>query len=491
MPVTAAVDTLISNAYVITVDQRRRVFPNGFVAFSAGRIQSVGPMADCPTEASEVLDAHGMTLLPGIANTHNHLIQVAFRGFNDERWPILGNLSEAVRKMSRLIYQITARTDEQRSYHLGRLHALELTRAGYTATHDEHFTNTRPDSADGVWAAIRDAGLRGFLARCPVDGPNVPPEARESVEQGLRETERLRARFNSPLVEVVPGILNYTWLNEPEDMRRLRQGADALGAHLDVDMTDNSQGAVLRQRGFEGGQVEYYRQFGVLDRALYAGKAVGVRPHEWAILAEHDCRLSMVPVLRYFDGAGLPLHLALAAGLRPGLGTDAPLVSDSQSPWRCMRDVLFTQNLAVVRATAAGEPAPPPEHWATAETVLEMATRGGARTLFMDSETGSLEPGKSADCVVVDTRQVWAQPTLGGRRLLASLVWGGEAPMTHSVWVAGRRLLAEGRSTIWDEEEVVSAAERAMVDIVREADLDAVLPSRVPGHTFRGWSYEG
>ena len=36
-----------------------------------------------------------------------------------------------------------------------------------------------------------------------------------------------------------------------------------------------------------------------------------------------------------------------------------------------------------------------------ARDVLWMATRGGARTLGLDSEIGSLEPGKQADLIVV------------------------------------------------------------------------------------------
>jgi 5-methylthioadenosine/S-adenosylhomocysteine deaminase len=486
----AAIDTLIENAYVITVDAQRRVYPRGFLAFKAGRIHSVGSMSAAPASARQSIDARGMTVLPGIANTHNHLLQVAFRGFNDERWPILGNLAEAVSRMSDLLYRVADRLDEERSYALGRLHVLELLKAGYTATHDEHFLGVHKGSADGVWSAVRDAGMRGFLARCPVNGPNVPGRAQETAEEGLVETERLRAKFNSPLVEVVPGVLNYTWLRDPEDMRRLRAGADRMGAHFDVDMTDNSQGAVLKQRGFADGQVAYYRQYGLLDTPIYAGKAVGIRPDEWHILAEHDCRLSMVPTLRYFDGTGLPLHHVLAAGILPGIGTDAPLVSDCQSPWRTMRDLILTQNLAVIRERTEGRTPPPSEFWATAETALEMATLGGARTLFMDRETGSLEPGKSADCVLVDTRQVWVQPTIDGRRLVASLVWGGETQLVHSVYVAGRALVAERQSTFWDEGEVVAAAEHTMRSVVAEAELDALLPSRQPGRTFRRWRYE-
>ena len=43
--------------------------------------------------------------------------------------------------------------------------------------------------------------------------------------------------------------------------------------------------------------------------------------------------------------------------------------------------------------------------WRGAEEVLWMATRGGARCLGRD-DVGSLEPGKAADLILVDTRRL-------------------------------------------------------------------------------------
>src|SRR3546814_21128858 len=89
-------------------------------------------------------------------------------------------------------------------------------------------------------------------------------------------------------------------------MRRIVDGAAAIGMRVDVDMTDNSRGAALRARGYAGGQVAYYRDFGLLDRPVYAGKAVSVLPPEYELLARHDARVAVVPLLRFFDGTGLP-----------------------------------------------------------------------------------------------------------------------------------------------------------------------------------------
>jgi 5-methylthioadenosine/S-adenosylhomocysteine deaminase len=481
-------DILICNAYVVTVDDARRVFTNGYLAIKNGLISAVGPMTECHVDAAQVIDATARLLMPGFANAHNHLIQVAFRGYNDDRWPVL-DIPTAVSALLRQLFLIAGRLDEERAYALTRLHLLEMLKAGYVSTHDEHFTNVGHRALDGSWAAVRESGMRGFLARCILNTEMIPREGCEDVDAGLAEVARLRACFASPMIEVVPGILNFSFLDDPEDMRRIGQGARHMGARLDIDMTDNSRGAKLRARGFEGGQVQYYQRFGLLEEPLYAGKAVHLRPEDCAVLARADARLGLVPVLRFFDTAGLPIHHLLANGILAGLGTDAPLVSDSQNPFEMMRMAILAQNLAVKREVAAGGQVPARDLWLTAERAIEMATLGGARTLFKDEVSGSLSVGKSADCILVRLSDASIATGWDGCRAIGALVWGGGTQLIDRVFIAGKCLIAGGCSTVWNEEEVVSDAVRVMNMISREVPFDSMLSPRKPGKTFRGWQY--
>jgi 5-methylthioadenosine/S-adenosylhomocysteine deaminase len=481
-------DTLITNAYVITMDEARRVFTHGYVAITGGKVSAVGPMKDAPTEAKTIINANGKVAMPGFANTHNHLVQGAFRGYNDDRWPVL-DLPTAVRNLLHQLFTMTARMDGERTQKIVRLHLLDMLKSGYTATHDEHFTNICKDSADGAYEAVRESGMRGFLARCVISGERVPEAASETAEQGLIEIERLRAKFNSDRLEIVPGILNLSFFADPEDMRRLRAGADRLGSRLDVDMTDNSRGAVLKARGFSGGQFDYYESFGVLDGPIYAGKGHELLPHEFARLGQYDARFSLVPVLRFFDGRGLPVHHFLSAGLLPGLGTDAPLVADCQSPFEMMRKTILAQNLCVKREVAEGHDRPAPEHWLTSETVLEMATLGGARTLFKEDVSGSLAPGKAADLILVDLARAETAPSHQGLRTPGLLVWAAQGPNVDTVFVAGEKLIEHGRSTRWNEEQVIAEAEETLSQLAAETGYADMLPPRTPGQSFRRWTY--
>jgi hypothetical protein len=74
-------------------------------------------------------------------------------------------------------------------------------------------------------------------------------------------------------------------------------------------------------------------------------------------------------------------------------------------------------------------------------------------------------------------------------RLVGLLVWAGTAANVDTVFVDGKKLLENGRSLIWDEEQVIRDAGKVMADIVAETGIDAMMSDRSPGNSFRGWTY--
>ncbi|HAO31636.1 MAG TPA: TRZ/ATZ family hydrolase, partial [Candidatus Competibacteraceae bacterium] len=84
-----------------------------------------------------------------------------------------------------------------------------------------------------------------------------------------------------------------------------------------------------------------------------------------------------------------------------------------------------------------------------------MATLNGARALGLDAETGSLEPGKSADVIAVDLEQPETEPIY---HPISQLVYATGRHQVTDVWVAGRRLLAERRLTTLDCAELIQRA---------------------------------
>ena len=132
-------------------------------------------------------------------------------------------------------------------------------------------------------------------------------------------------------------------------------------------------------------------------------------------------------------------------GLLWGLGTDGPAGSNNDLSMFEAMD--FAGKLAKV---STGDPTVLP-----AREILAAATREGARVLGLGEKTGSLEAGKRADIVALDTRTAHEQPF---EDVYSTLVYSAKTSDVTDVWVDGKQLLANRRCTTLDEKTVLDSA---------------------------------
>jgi cytosine/adenosine deaminase-related metal-dependent hydrolase len=99
---------------------------------------------------------------------------------------------------------------------------------------------------------------------------------------------------------------------------------------------------------------------------------------------------------------------------------------------------------------------PDPARWLTAEEVLRMATRGGARCLGRD-DIGSLEAGKAADLIIIDTRRLSYAGASSDP--LAALVFSPWPEPVDTVMVNGRLVVEGGQLLGVDVPALVARAD--------------------------------
>jgi 5-methylthioadenosine/S-adenosylhomocysteine deaminase len=134
-------------------------------------------------------------------------------------------------------------------------------------------------------------------------------------------------------------------------------------------------------------------------------------------------------------------------GLSWGLGTDG--VAGSNNDLSMFETMDFAGKLAKVsKSDPTVLPAP---------VLVRAATRGGAEALGLGTSVGSLEPGKLADLIVVNTANAHVEPS---DDVYSALVYSAKASDVTDVWVQGRRLLARGRPITLDEPAILGAARR-------------------------------
>jgi cytosine/adenosine deaminase-related metal-dependent hydrolase len=137
-----------------------------------------------------------------------------------------------------------------------------------------------------------------------------------------------------------------------------------------------------------------------------------------------------------------PIPALRAAGCPIAMGTD----NNSQDMLEVMRMGLVTERILRDDAT---QPQP--------EDVLRETTRGGAYALRQQGDIGSLEVGKKADLMVVDTQRSHLVPTM---RLVSAWIHNGQAGDIEAVMVDGRFLMRDGRVLTIDEETVIREADK-------------------------------
>jgi 5-methylthioadenosine/S-adenosylhomocysteine deaminase len=91
----------------------------------------------------------------------------------------------------------------------------------------------------------------------------------------------------------------------------------------------------------------------------------------------------------------------------------------------------------------------------SSESILCMATLGGASTLGLASQIGSLEAGKAADLIAIDLRDLANQPT---RATADSILFAATRHQVSDVWIGGRPAVSGGRLLTFDEEELLALA---------------------------------
>ncbi|WP_122816792.1 amidohydrolase family protein [Nocardioides pantholopis] len=445
-------DLVLTGGTVVTMDAARRVYQDGYVAITNGRVVGVGAARDCDFQAAVTRQLSDSAVLPGLVNGHTHLSNGISRGLFDEL-PLADWVERGMWPSLRASRADTA-------YEGARVSLAENLLNGVTTTVVGEFGSPNKDSIEGVLRAVTESRSRSVVARISVDSADdhdpsqaTAPDVRESIDEALSEVRRLRGIFGSDLVEVVPealGVLRCT----PQMVREFTAFARAEGTRMTMHVASSPDERDEALRRFGKGSIERLADLDALGPHLLIAHCVWPNENERKLLAESLTGVSHNPVANLMYASGLaPLAEMIDAGVRVGLGTDGASTNNGQNMWEVMKSAIFLQKS---RFGAA---------WGSAELALELATIGGARAIGLDEQIGSLEVGKRADLVVVDL----LRPHLVPRSTWPSnLVYSGNPDAVRTVLVEGEVLVDEGRLTMWDHEEVVrggdAAAERMNVE---------------------------
>lgn len=407
-------DLIVTNALIVTADANRRVVRDGALAVTDGRIAGIGPAAEIGSDARRQVDAGGRILMPGLVNTHCHAADSLFRGLVEDL-PLEPWLQTVWKAEGAILTRETVRLG-------ATLGLAELLLGGVTTVMDM-FWHPRE-----TVAAARALGLRVSTGGIFFDFPGV-----DRLDQAGRvaEAEDFFAEFDGAQ-DVLPAAMPhgaYTvgpdnlvaakWLARAHDGLFCTHAAETRAEQADIG------------RRYGRSVIRHLDELGVLDDRTVLAHCVWLDDEEIAILARSGTTVSHNPVSNLKLASGIArVPDLLAAGVRVTLGTDGAISGNDLDLWMALRLAATLHRGATQRADAVS----------TAQA-LGMATLDGAAALGAADRIGSLEVGKLADMILIDTARAHAVPMFDP---MTHLVFSCAKSDVRDVFVGGRQVVADG-----------------------------------------------
>ena len=417
---------IIKNGIVVTMNAAGDVWDHGYVMFEDTKILAVGPEEELEKalqeltaqgilkagETFEEIDAKRAIVIPGLVNTHCHLGMIPFRGLGDDckdrlRVFLLPMENQAMdAEMARLSTR----------YAIG-----ELLLSGVTTVLDMYYFE------EVVAKVMDEMGIRGIAGETVMEKDSCDSKnADEAIRRGIALIEAYK---DHPRVSgaITP---HGTTTCSPETLKRAYEEDVKAGtvftlhvAEMDYEMTQ------LREQ-YNMTPIEFMEHIGVLGPNTLAAHSIRTTEHDVEILAKHGASVAHCIASNTKAAKGVaPVSLMHKHVMSVGFGTDGPASGNTLDLFIQMRMCEnFHKNELHDRSAFP------------AKEVVSMATIEGARALGLGDITGSIEPGKQADLVLVETDSPNMFPVYDP---YSALVYSAIASNVRDVYVAGECLVKE------------------------------------------------
>lgn len=449
---------LIKNALrVATMDDAGAELSGADVLIKGRVILAVGKDLEAPDDA-KVLDASGCVVIPGMVNTHHHLVQTLTRATPK---------AQDAKLFDWLVYHYTVWRHLTPEYAaLGAQVGLgELLLTGCTTSSDHTYLYPKGQTGlvDAQIEAARSLGIRFHATRGSMSvgvskGGLPPDDCTQAEEEILRDGERLvkehhdKGQFAMIQVGLAPCA---PFSVSQELMKETAAQAKKWGVRMHTHLCETLDEEVYCLEKYGKRPIDFIEDLGWMDSNVWLAHMVHVNDAEIKRLAKAGVGVAHCPCSNFRLGSGVPpIRKYLDAGVNVGVAVDGSASNDTS-------DMLAEARQAMLAARVKSG-----VDSMTARQALRMATRGGAAVLGRD-DIGQIAAGKAADVAVFDVSGLDFAGSAGDP--VASLLFCGSSHRTKWTIVNGHIVAENGKLVNIDEKKVAAQANAACLDLLKKA----------------------
>ena len=417
-------DLVIENGILLTADADAAIYEDGCVCVKDGAIVYAGGRGQAPDRAGakQLVDARSGIIMPGLVNSHTHVPMSIFRGLADDL-PLEQWLNEH-------IFPAEAAYINPEAVRIGTLlSCAEMLLSGTTCFCDGYFYE------DAVAQAASEAGLRAVPAHGIIDFP--APGVPDPAQNVAWSTDYVKAWMGKSQL-ITPSIFCHSaYTCSAETIQKAKKEADALGVLFQIHAAESKfeHAQSMEQHGLS--PIQYLDGLGALSPNTLVAHGVWVDDKDVEILTKRGAAVSVTTHSEMKLASGIaPIPAYLRAGVRVGLGTDGPASKNNH-------DMLSEMDLTAKIHKALN--LDPTE--LDASTAVALATRMSAEAVGLGEATGSLQPGKRADIIIIDVNAPNMTPLYHPE---SAVVYAATSDNVKHVFVDGRQLVEDGRLTSLD-----------------------------------------
>lgn len=422
--------TVIKNAWILTMNELMGQYPNGYIIIDDDIISDVGAMDSLPNDIAydKCIDAKGAILLPGMINTHTHIGMIPFRSLGDD-YPD---------RLHRFLLPLENECmNEQLAYTSAKYAIAEMQLAGVTTFFDMYYFEQQ------LAEAAEEMHSRAILAETVIDLVTVDvPEPMGGLQYAQRFMQKWQGNMriqasvapHAPYSNTIEVLLQADGLSEKYNVPWMMHVSE-----MDFEMSK------FREEHHQT-PIEFLEEIGVLSPRLVAAHCIHLSDHDIELLKKYDVKVAHCIGANTKSAKGVArVRDLLAAGVSVGLGTDGPSSGNTLDLFNQMR--LFANFHKTFLQDRSAFPA---------EEIVKLATIGGANVLGLERQIGSIEAGKQADFILIETDSVNMFPIFDP---YSALVYSANAGNVRDVFIAGKQVVAG--KTLVDFDEVQLRADLA------------------------------